>query len=1282
MLFLIGQAALSPFRLQALSAQLRQTVADMAQLTAHFVYFVETAAPLGDSESAQLAQLLQARAQPVDEALPMHSYLAAPRLGTISAWSSKATDIVQHCGLDNVLRVERGVLYTTDQPLSDVQPLYDRMTEILLTNVSDARALFATHASQSDQTIDILQQGRQALVDANQTMGLALSEDEIDYLVESFQQLGRNPSDVELMMFAQANSEHCRHKIFNATFTIDGEPQTQTLFQMIQHTYQVNADKVLSAYRDNAAVVEGASAKRLWADPNTQEYQYRYEPVHLVMKVETHNHPTAIAPFPGAATGAGGEIRDEAATGRGARSKAGLVGFCVSHLHIPGWEQPWEQTSPGKPDNICSALTIMLQGPIGAAAFNNEFGRPNLCGYFRNFTHQLDDVWYGYHKPIMIAGGVGNIRPQQVHKQVLPKEALIVLLGGPAMLIGLGGGAASSMSAGQSDEELDFASVQRSNPEMQRRAQQVIDYCWALGDKNPVLSIHDVGAGGLANAVPEIVHDCGMGADLQLRDIPNSEPGMSPMAIWCNEAQERFVLAIAADQAEVVERIAQRERCPMAVIGKVTGEEQLVLNDTTFDNKPIDLPLNVVFGKPPKMHRDTTKITPKLPRFDLRQVELATAIERVLQFPTVGSKNFLITIGDRTVGGLTARDQMVGPWQVPVADVAVTAAGPYTQTGEAMAIGERPPLALIDVAASVRMAVGEAITNIAAARIDQLTDIKLSANWMAAASAPGEDAKLYEAVATVGTEFCPALGLTIPVGKDSLSMQTRWQQGEQSQQVVSPVSLVVSAFAQVSDIRQTLTPQLRTDCGDSDLILIDLGKGLNRLGGSVLAQVYQQLGDNAPDIIHPKRLADFFAAIQTLNEERLLLAYHDRADGGLLATVCEMAFAGHTGVTIQLRDIGRNPVAALFAEELGAVIQVRHQDTDNVLSCLQGFDLGPCTRVIGTLNDQDRIQIDYRLQTLFSAPRVQLQQWWSQTSYQLQRLRDNPQCAEQEFANIADANDPGLHVALSFTPGAPVVKSHKPKVAIVREQGVNGHLEMAAAFDRAGFCAIDVHMTDLMNGDRTLDEFQGLAACGGFSYGDVLGAGRGWANTILHHARLRDQFAAFFQRGDTFSLGVCNGCQMLSQLQELIPGAMYWPRFARNQSEQYEARLTMVEVQASPSILLRDMAGSRLPIVVSHAEGQACWTDEHERQQLEQHSLVSLRYTDHYGQVTQAYPFNPNGSAAGITGLTTEDGRVTIMMPHPERVARTTQFSWYPHRRQEDSPWLEMFINAYRACES
>ena len=1291
MLRLRGGAAFSPFRLKKNLRAIQQIVPAVSSLEAEYLHFVDCESGLSEAEHGVLEQLLNYGEAAGEKEPGGQLIIIVPRPGTISPWSSKATDIARNCGLARIRRIERGiaVYLQSTTPIAEADLariralLHDRMIEVVLSEVDEAEALFCQAEPRPYRSVDILGGGRDALVIANREFGLALAEDEVDYLVENFTALGRNPTDVELMMFAQANSEHCRHKIFNAAWLIDGKAQDKSLFSMIRNTYNSHPDGILSAYSDNSAVMEGFKGGRFYPDPASREYRQHEEDIHILMKVETHNHPTAISPFPGAATGSGGEIRDEGATGRGSKPKAGLSGFSVSNLRIPAYPLPWE-TDHGRPGRIVSAMDIMLEGPIGAAAFNNEFGRPNICGYFRTYEERVAGPTgaevRGYHKPIMLAGGVGNIQGRHVEKGSIPPGAQLIVLGGPAMLIGLGGGAASSMATGQSHEHLDFASVQRGNAEIERRAQEVIDRCWQMGEKNPIVSIHDVGAGGLSNAMPELVYDSDRGARFELRTIPNDEPGMSPMEIWCNEAQERYVLAIRSEDMALFTALCERERCPFAVIGEATEEKQLVLGDGHFDNTPIDLPLEVLLGKPPKMLRDVQHRPFHKPELDTTAMELSEAAERVLRLPTVASKAFLITIGDRTVTGLVTRDQMVGPWQVPVADVGVTATSYDTHTGEAMAIGERTPVALLQHAASARMAIGEAITNIAAAKIGQLGDMVLSANWMAPAGHPGEDAGLYEAVKAVGMELCPQLGIAIPVGKDSMSMKTVWQDGGEERSVTAPLSLIISAFARVQDVRKTLTPELKRNVGDTDLILIDLGKGRNRLGASCLAQVYKQLGHHPADLDDANVLKAFFSTIQELNDRYLIQAYHDRSDGGLFVTLCEMAFAAHTGLNIQLDDLGDDPLAALFSEELGAVIQVKHEDTDEVLAWLHDAGLGHYSHVIGSLNNEDRLVFTYDRQEVLAEQRVTWQRMWSENSYQMQAARDNADCAKQEFDRLLDSDDPGMQTRLGFVAeenvAAPYINKARPRIAILREQGVNGQTEMAAAFTQAGFTSIDVHMSDIIAGRVTLDDFQGLVACGGFSYGDVLGAGGGWAKSILFNPAARETFAQFFQRDDSFGLGVCNGCQMMSHLKELIPGAGHWPRFLRNQSEQFEARLSLVEVLESPSILLAGMAGSRLPVPVAHGEGYASFASAGQLAEAQQANAIALQYIDHYGAATEAYPMNPNGSPQGITGLTTEDGRFTIMMPHPERVFQTRQFSWHPPAWGEEGPWLRLFQNA------
>lgn len=1261
-----GISALSDFRRSKLLTKLQSVDPSVESVDGEYVHFVD-GDNLSASDKRELVSLLS-YGTPFGGSGEGELYLVIPRPGTISPWSSKATDIIHNSGITAVNRVERGVAYYVKGGSKQDQiaaVLHDRMTEVVLDSLESARVLFETAKPAGLGTIDIAS-GKDALIQANGALGLALADDEIDYLYGAYKELGRNPTDVELMMFAQVNSEHCRHKVFNADWLVDGQKQPKSLFKMIKNTYEKGGQDVLSAYSDNAAVLKGPEAGR-WFPDEDGNYSYHREPVHSVIKVETHNHPTAIAPVPGAATGVGGEIRDEAATGRGAKTKMGLAGYSVSNLEIPGAKQPWEKPY-GKPDRIASALDIMLEAPIGGAGFANEFGRPNLAGYFRTYKQQSGDKVWGYHKPIMIAGGLGNIRDQHVEKRELPAGALIIQLGGPAMLIGLGGGAASSMQTGESEESLDFASVQRGNGEMERRTNEVIDACWALGENNPIITIHDVGAGGLSNALPEIVHDSSRGATFELRDVPSAEPGLSPLEIWCNESQERYVLGIAPADLERFKAICQRERCPFAVVGKVTKETRLLVNDSLFNNRPIDLPMDVLFGKPPKMTRQFKRRQPENVSLKLDNVKLDEAIERVLHLPAVGSKKFLITIGDRTVGGLVTRDQMVGPWQVPVSDAAVTAVAFDADAGEAMAMGERTPLAAINAPAAARMAIGEAITNIAAADIAKLSDIKLSANWMAAISEAGQDQALFDSVKTVGEDFAPALGLTIPVGKDSLSMRTRWQDGKQEKSVTSPVSLIITGFSPVQKVTKTLTPQLKTD-RETALLLIDLGEGKNRLGGSALAQVYNQAGDETPDA-DPESLKNFFKSLSELKKQGKILAYHDRSDGGLLATLLEMAFASRCGLDIDIEELSGTTLEKLFNEELGAVIQVAANDLETVHSQFTNN-----CYYLGSVSPKQEIIIKNGNKELYRNTRAQLEQWWSDTSYQIQKLRDNPAAADQEYAAISDNKDPGINPRVSFELLNKTYET-KPKVAIFREQGVNGQLEMAAAFDRAGFTAVDVHLNDIISGRHDLNDFVGLAACGGFSYGDVLGAGEGWAKSILFNKDLRSKFQQFFERENTFSLGVCNGCQMLSELKDIIPGAEGWPVFLKNTSEQFEARVSMVEVQDSPSIFFKGMAGSQLPIAVAHGEGRAFFESDLDIQNVSAAGLAFMHYVDNYGKITENYPFNPNGSPYGITGLTTPGGRATILMPHPERSFMTRQLSWHPADWGQDSPWFRLFQNA------
>ncbi len=1412
MLILRGSPALSAFRLAQLRDGLKSAGVPVDALMAEFVHVVDLARELTATERSLLNQLLTYGPSRESTRLSGLVQIVAPRPGTISPWSSKATDIAHICGLNAIRRIERVTAYTLDTgesappfPLTSLDAghfralqanLHDRMTQAVFGDLETCHILFEHEPARPLATVPVLAAGRAALAVANSDLGLALAEDEIDYLAAAFTKLDRDPSDVELMMFAQANSEHCRHKIFNATWEIDGSARDQSLFQMIKHTHELHRDGILSAYRDNAAVLTGTRGGRFYSDPRTNEYAAHDEEIHLLCKVETHNHPTAISPFPGAATGSGGEIRDEGATGRGAKPKVGLVGFTVSNLRLPGAIQPWEKDH-GKPDRIVSGLDIMLEGPLGGAAFNNEFGRPAITGYFRTFEAEVPSAversklkgeskdasgsvsqpstlnsqlpateWRGYHKPIMLAGGLGNIKAEHVQKgKINPGDQLIVL-GGPAMLIGLGGGAASSLASGAGSADLDFASVQRDNAEMERRCQEVIDRCWAHGVDNPISFIHDVGAGGVANALPELVNDGG-GGKFNLRALPSAEPSMSPLGLWCNEAQERYVLAVPAGRLDDFRQICERERAPFAVVGEATAEKKLVVEDPQFANTPIDLPLEVLFGKPPRMHR--AEISLQRPQYplDLRELSLREATgdeaiqldgsprravgaprddkamlkeaaKRVLSHPTVADKTFLIAIGDRSLGGLIARDQMVGPWQVPVADCAVTAASYDVCTGEAMAVGERTPVAVNNAPASARLAVGEALTNLAAAQIGDLGKVNLSANWMAAPAVPGDAADLYAAVQAVGLELCPALGITIPVGKDSMSMSTVWHDGPNEKRVTAPVSLIVSAFAAVADIRLSLTPQLQYDqvgrvvpdepqhttahpedspylqpIGDTVLLLIDLGRGKNRLGGSILAQTVSQMGEATPDVDNPADLKNFWKVIQQLGRDRKILAYHDRSDGGLLATVAEMAFAGHTGVDIEIPH-RHDPFAALFNEELGAVIQVRESDFDDVYLALREHGLKTCVSRLGTLNPHYALRVRQSGKELFNESLVTLRGWWSDVTHRIARMRDNPVAADQEHALRLDRDDPGMTPLITFAYGKDQVASNKsqetdsplgtspislgtsknrPSVAILREQGVNGEVEMAAAFTRAGFKAVDVHMTDILSGRISLQEFRGLAACGGFSYGDVLGAGEGWAKSALFNERARKEFKAFFAREDTFGLGVCNGCQMMSNLKSIIPGADLWPRFVQNQSERYEGRSVCVRLEKSPSLFFRGMEGSVIPIAVAHGEGYAEFASAEDAKRFSKSGLVCGRFVDNKqalashrslgegGPVeepvyTAHYPLNPNGSPFGMTALTTTTGRVTILMPHPERVFRSACMSWSPKDWPEDSPWMQMFYNA------
>ncbi|MBT7176867.1 MAG: phosphoribosylformylglycinamidine synthase [Gammaproteobacteria bacterium] len=1279
MLVFPGPTALSSFRLSKLRSELVAEGLNVNRIDTQFMHFVDLNEKLNQQDLAVLTGLLRYGAEESQRRDLMQSdhqlRLVVPRSGTISPWSSKASDIARICGLDKVIRIERGIAYRidADKPNAADPFIHDRMTEEVVAT-TEVGYLFEVQAAGPLGQVDLLGQGTLALQIANMDLGLALTSDEISYLEDAYTELNRNPTDVELMMFAQANSEHCRHKTFRASWTIDDEEKDHSLMDMIQNTYaKTNGEGVLSAYEDNAAVISGHPSSRFYPDPRDREYKEYQEDVHILIKVETHNHPTAIAPFPGAATGSGGEIRDEGAVGRGGKPKAGLSGYTVSNLNIPGSKQPWEMDG-SKPDRISSALDIMIKAPIGGAAFNNEFGRPNITGYFRTFEQEVDGEIRGYHKPIMIAGGLGNIRAEHVQKDGIEVGAALIVLGGPAMLIGLGGGAASSMASGESTADLDFASVQRGNPELQHRCQEVIDQCWQLGDENPIQFIHDVGAGGLSNALPELVKDGGVGGSFELRKIPNAEPGMTPREIWCNEAQERYVLAVPVKDVERFARICERERCPYAIVGEAKEGDQLEVSDSMLGGSPVDIPLSVLFGKPPKLHKSVSRESVKTKPLQ-SGINLDEALLRVLSHPTVASKKFLITIGDRSVGGLVARDQMVGPWQTPVADVSVTASGFSGYTGEAMAMGERTPLAILSSAASARMAIGEAITNIAAARVERIEDICLSANWMAAIGASGEDAALFDAVEAVGMELCPALGITIPVGKDSLSMQTRWQEDGDFRTVTSPVSLIVSAFAPVSDIRETVTPELRPLPDETVILLLDLAEGKQRLGGSILVQTYSTMGTEAPDLENPELLKKLFQFLQKNRDE--VLAYHDRSDGGLITTLLEMAFAARIGLDIVVPS-GNEPIDFLFNEELGVAIQVRTRALERVMKELANHGL--TGQEIARIRLDQAISIKQGKKELILSSRKELEIHWARSSFQIQALRDNPKCAQEEFITVGEDDDPGLTAEHQFDISqdiaAPMIATGiRPLVAILREQGVNSQVEMAAAFTRAGFTAVDVHMSELISGKTTLEQFKGLVACGGFSYGDVLGAGEGWAKSILYNPMVRDEFQRFFNRPETFSLGVCNGCQMLATLKELIPGTDSWPKFIRNESEQFEARLSLVRIEKTPSIFLTGMRGALLPIVVSHGEGRATMT-RIAMDDLESNEQIAMRFSDHFGDPTKLYPYNPNGSPGGMTAVTSKDGRVLAMMPHPERVFRSVQYSWRPDDWKEDAPWMRLFRNA------
>ena len=1321
MLIISGDASHSGFRKKKLLEQLGTILPGCTKLETSYVYFLDIDGELEAAALEKVHSLLSTAESGLISSwdsdfssTDIITRTVVPRIGTISPWSSKATDIFHLCGLKNVSRVERGVIWRFfghDGALSveskEVEPnknaltkslggvIFDPMTESVLDVPQRGDVLFKTASPAPLVVVDLLNGGKPALDQANRESGFALSDEEKIYLVDQFTRLGRNPTDVELMMFAQVNSEHCRHKIFNADWTIDGEIKDQSLFSMIRHTHNENSAGTLSAYSDNAAVLEGSAAARLASSGSDRRYGYVDEVVHFTAKVETHNHPTAISPFPGASTGSGGEIRDEGATGRGGKPKAGLAGFSVSSLRLPDLPQPWEQPE-NKPGRIASPLQIMTEGPLGAAAFNNEFGRPNITGYFRSFEQPSESNYqrHGYHKPIMLAGGLGTVRPGHVDKKKIPEGTPIIVLGGPTMLIGLGGGAASSVASGSSSESLDFASVQRGNPEMQRRCQEVIDACCAMGDENPIVSIHDVGAGGLCNALPELVHDSDSGGIFELRKILNDELSMSPMQIWCNESQERYVLAIDRPRLEEFEQLCARERCLFAHVGNAVSECRLELQDSCFNSpetpqdtvqKPIDLPMDVLFGLPPKMHRDVKSKNEAGRALEFADVNIESAVQRVLSHPTVGDKTFLITIGDRSVTGLIARDQMVGPWQVPVADVAVTASGYRSHCGEAFAIGERTPVAVIDAPASGRLAIGEVITNIAAANIGDIHRIKLSANWMVAAGEPGHDADLYATVKSVAMDICPRLGISIPVGKDSMSMRTIWHDDDGAEnRNVSPLSLIVTGFSRVQDIRMTLTPELKKSEDETDIWLIDLGAGKNRLGASIFAQSLSQIGDEPADLDDPEKLLGFFNLIQELISLGVILAYHDRSDGGLVATLCEMAFASRCGLSIELDSLEGESLDVLFNEELGAVIQVRKCDSLKLAELAGKFGLEGLLHRIGVPLSEDEIRITRNGETCFTRSRSALHQTWSSTSWQMQRLRDNPECADQENQRIVDSEDSGLFCDLSFEHneqisreiyGAPAISISRPKIAILREQGVNGQLEMAAAFDSAGFEAVDMTTTDLISG-ASLDSFSGFAACGGFSFGDVLGAGEGWGKSILYNPMLKDEFEKFFDRSDTFALGVCNGCQMLSSIKKIIPGAENWPRFLKNHSEQYEARFVMVEVSSEQSILFDGMKGSMFPVSTAHGEGRAVFFSDQAKLALQENSQVCVRYVDNSGKPTEKYPLNPNGSGEGMTGFTNEDGRFTIMMPHPERVFRSVSNSWHPGGWGEYSPWIKIFQNA------
>ena len=1294
-----GARALSDFRAARLLAALQRVSSNIEAVSGRFVHFVHTSRELTEAEKTRLGSLLD-YGDAAEDVRGDVTFMVVPRLGTISPWASKATDIVKNCGIEGVMRVERGTVFslqtsaslTDDEKAAAAATLHDRMTESVVAEDFPAEQLFVELEGRPMATVALVEEGRPALERANVDMGLALSEDEIDYLTDAFTKIGRNPTDVELMMFAQANSEHCRHKIFNARWTIDGADREETLFGMIRQTHKMAPQGTITAYADNAAIFEGAEVTRLYPRPGSgnefgRVFERADEMTHTVFKVETHNHPTAISPFPGASTGSGGEIRDEGATGRGARPKAGLCGFTTSNLNLPELPQGFENDTDtvtgeksdakyGAPARIATPLSIMTDGPLGGAAFNNEFGRPNILGYFRTFEANVGGTRYGYHKPIMLAGGIGNIRDDQTKKDVPPAGSLLIVLGGPGMRIGLGGGAASSMTTGSNSEALDFDSVQRGNPEMERRAQEVIDRCWSMGEENPIIAIHDVGAGGLSNAMPELADLSGKGATFDLSKVPVEESGMSPLEIWCNESQERYVIALDPTKIDIFRAFCERERCPFAVLGTITEEAELKLTRPN-DTSAVDMPMEVLLGKAPRMHRDVKHADKALKPFTAEGLDVAKAVTDVLRHPTVASKSFLITIGDRSVGGLVSRDQMVGPWQVPVADCGVTTLGFETNRGEAMAMGERTPVAVIDAAAASRMAVGEALTNITSADV-KLPEVKLSCNWMAACGTEGEDAKLFDAV-KAASDFCCALGISVPVGKDSLSMRTAWDDQGEKKSVTSPVSLIVSAAAPVGDVALTVTPELRDI--PSVMVLADLGYGRARMGGSILAQVAQRFGDTAPDCEDPAMLARFMGAVRTLAAEGAIVAYHDRADGGLASTAAEMMFASRLGMTLDLTSLTKDTdlFAALFNEELGALMQVPADKVDRVVEVMREAGLTSICHFVGEVTNDDTLTIKANDTEVAKLARVDLQKAWTEVSWQIARGRDNPACADSEFARIERAEDTGLFAKTTFNVDedivAPMINTGaRPKLAVLREQGVNSQTEMAAAFTRAGFDAYDVHMTDLLTGRADLAEFVGLACAGGFSYGDVLGAGGGWAKTILHNDRMIEMFRTFFNREDTFGLGICNGCQMMSRLRDLIPGANHWPDFVRNNSEQFEARLVNVEILESPSIFFQDMAGSVMPIVNSHGEGRVQFL------RPEDAALVKMaaRYVDPTGAATEVYPYNPNGSKGGLTSVTTDDGRFTIMMPHPERSHRAQQLSWHPAEWTDASGWMRMFRNARR----